>query len=270
MRIERFLSLILMIILLAGCVGTPGGSGVFGAPTHPPQISVTHGPEPQSVLQPFLDAWKTDDYASMYTLLTKSSQEAISAEDFDKHYRDSMNKLTLKELQYEIGSISKHPDSAQVAFRVTYKTNRIGDLDRDMSANLKLEDGQWRIAWDDSLILPELRGGNHLEMDYEVPARGTIYDRDGNALVSQNDAMALGLTPGLIVPDEEGQLLANLSLLTGLYPGTISSLYASAGPDWYIPVGEASLEDFNHFYGVLLGFEGLTWTQYNTRLYANG
>ncbi len=269
MRIYRFLSLILIIALLAGCAGNPGG-GPFGSPTHPPQISITRGPEAQSALQHFLDAWKTDDYASMYALLTKSSQEAISAEDFDKRYRDAMNKLTLKELQYEIGSISKNPDSTQVAFKVTYKTNMIGDLKRDMNANLKLEDGQWHIAWDDSLILPELRGGNHLEMDYDVPARGTISDRDGNALVSQNDAMALGLTPGQIIPDEEGQLLANLSLLTGLYPGTISSLYASAGPDWYIPVGEASLEDFNHYYGVLLGFDGLTWTQYNTRLYSNG
>src|SRR5688572_4226169 len=164
MRIYRFLSLIIMTILMTGCVANPGGSGTSNLPTAVVHITPPSA-DPESAVQSFLDAWKTDDYASMYALLTKSSQETISAEDFDKRYRDAMNKLTLKELQYEIGSISKNPDSTQVAFKVTYKTNMIGDLQRDMNANLKLEDGQWRIAWDDSLILPELRGGNHLEMD---------------------------------------------------------------------------------------------------------
>jgi cell division protein FtsI/penicillin-binding protein 2 len=271
MRLYRFLSLTITIFLLAGCSGKPGNP--FSNATLPaPQVGVTPPPDGQRAMQSFLDAWKADDYATMYGLLSQDSQNSITLEDFDKAYRNAMNSLTLKELQYSIGPITKNTDSAQVSFQLTYKTNLLGDLQRDMKANLTREkdQDQWRIAWDDSLIMPELRGGNHLSMAYDVPARGSIYDREGTALVSQSEALALGLTPGEILPEQEGQLLANLSILTGLYPGTIASLYASAGPDWYIPVGEASLDDFNRYYGVLLGFNGLQWTQYNTRLYSNG
>jgi len=272
MKIYRLLSLTLALVMLAGCGEKPGTSGIFNTPTRPtPQISVTRVSDlPQSALQSFLDAWKKDDYASMYALLSPDSQKNITPEDFDKNYRDAMNKLTLKELQYAIGAVTKDPDNATIKFSVTYKTNMIGDLQRDMSANLKLESGAWRIAWDESLILPELSGGNHLEMDYSVPARGNIYASDGSALVSQSDAVAIGLTAGQINPETEGQLLAALSDLTGLYPGTIASRYQNASPGWYIPVGEASLEDFNHKGGVLAGFSGTLWKQYNTRLYANG
>jgi penicillin-binding protein 2 len=48
-----------------------------------------------------------------------------------------------------------------------------------MVARLSLEDGQWKLQWDESLILPELAGGMRLAMDYQIPARGDIYDANG-------------------------------------------------------------------------------------------
>ena len=273
MRNYRSLCLLLALFLLVGCASASNGNTPSSSTSTAaaPQVFVTHAPPSEAVLQPFLDAWKAEQYASMYGLLTQESQKAISGADFAALYDDSMNKLTLKELDYTLGSSSTvDPQNAVVNFHVTYKTNLIGDLQRDMSANLKLENGQWRIAWDDGLILPELRGGNHLAMDPQVPARGTIYDRNGNVIVSQSDAVALGLVPGQINTDTEGVLLAYMSDLVGLYPGTIQGLYANAGPDWYIPVGEVSKDDFKQKGGVLTGFTGTYFYPYNTRLYANG
>lgn len=270
MKIYRILSLALVVFLLAACNGQANPGNIFNPVTPPgPQVSVTRPAEPQGTLETFLQAWKNDDYASMYTLLTQDSQKSISAEDFAKRYGDAMDNLTLKELVFSVGAPSQSFESATIPFSITYKTNMVGDLQRDITATLKREGDQWRIAWEEGMILPELRGGNHLEMDISVPQRGTIYDRNGNAVVTQSDAMSIALVPGQIDPETEGSLLANLSGLVGLYPGTIQGLYASAGPDWYIPVGEASLDDFNHYYGVLLGFSGVKWNQYNTRLYSN-
>lgn len=280
MKIDRILSLSLALFLLAGCTGTstPNVSSTKTPVLPQPHIQITpaSAPDPQGAVSSFLQAWKAEDYAAMYGLLTQDSQKNISAEDFGKRYLDAMNNLTLKQLDYSVAipsdtSLQGNPDSAQISFRVTYKTNVVGDLQRDMLANLKIESGQWRIAWDDGLILPELRGGNILKMDIDLPVRGNIYDSSNPPLpiVSQKDAVALGLIPGQINPETEGVLLVTLSNLVGLYPGTIQSLYANAGPDWYIPIGELSQEDYKKKGGVA-GFGEVYKYEYNTRLYANG
>lgn len=275
MKINRLLSLSLMLFLLAACGGTsttPPASNVTDTPSQPtPKISVTRPPAPQSVLDAFMQAWKADDYTSMYTMLTQESQQSITAEDFSKRYTEAMNSLTLKELVYTLGEPTQNPDDATMNFQVTYKTNMVGDLPRDMSASLKMEGGQWRIAWDDGLIMPDLRGGNHLDLDVTVPVRGNIFDHDGEAIVTQRDAVAIGLVPGEINPEIEGQMLATISNLVDLYPGTLRSLYDDAGFDWYIPLGEVSDEDYKkRSGGVLFGFSGVYQYPYNTRFYTNG
>jgi len=63
--------------------------------------------------------------------------------------------------------------------------------------NLTLEeDNTWHVQWDASMILPELAGGNKLELTYDIPARGNIYDEFGYPLVAEDDAIAIGIVPG--------------------------------------------------------------------------
>ena len=273
MKNHRIFAFLLAFFLLVACGVTSTPNTLTPTLTLPgPQVKVTSAPppDPLGAVNAFLQAWKTDDYATMYSLLAFESQQTISGDDFGKQYTDAMNNLTLKELSYSVGAPTQSTDSAQVNFHVTFKTNMIGDLDRDMTASLKLESGQWRILWDEGLILPELSGGNHLAMDIDIPARGNIYDRSGRPIVTRSNAIAIGLVPGLINVDTEGSMLASIANLVDLYPGTIQSLYANAGPDWYIPVGEVSEEDYKKRGGsVLYGFSGVYQYPYNTRFYTN-
>ncbi len=274
MKINRIFTLALAIFLLAGCNGKSAPTPTLSSgPTLPgPQVAITHaaGPDPLTTINAYLAAWKADDYTSMYGMLNQESQTTISADDFSKKYTDAMNNLTLKELLFNVAAPQVTGDGAQVNFHVTYKTNMVGNLERDLTANLKLEAGQWRITWDNGLILPELHDGSHLAMDIDVPARGGIFDRNKKPIVSQIDAKAIGLIPGELNPDTEGQLLRSLGDLVDLYPGTIQSMYANAGADWYIPVGEASLEDYKkRGGGAVAGFTGIYVYDYNTRFYTN-
>ena len=114
-------------------------------------------------------------------------------------------------LDYQVTSQLLSPAAAQVGFKIIYHTALVGDLEREMVANLKLEQGAWRLVWDDSLILPELAGGNVLKMDYRIPGRGDIYDRDGDPIVTQSDAYALGIKPGDLSPNSSGVLVGALA-----------------------------------------------------------
>ena len=163
-------------------------------------------------MQNFLAELNNNDYATMYSLLSKTSQTALTQDAFSKKYDDALDTMGAAKIDFKILSEVLHPGSAQVGFEVTYHTSLAGDLQRNMTANLDLEQGQWRLQWDDGLILPELAGGNVLKMDYQVPARGDIYDNSGLPIVTQSDAYALGVTMGGDLTNKsEGELIGELS-----------------------------------------------------------
>lgn len=267
-----FLITALFIAILAGCSSPTAGTGdpqtsqpAAELPT--PMVRVTSAPDPQSALTIFLEAWQESDYASMYALISEQSRQAVSEEDFTKRYRDAMNEMALREVRADVLSTNLNPESATYNVRVTYTSNVVGIIERDIPFNFRLENGNWRISWEEGLILPELRGGNNLSMDYQTTPRGNIYDRNGNVLAEQTQAVALYVVPGELLPEQESRMLTELSLLTGLHRDVIRSRYAFAGSDWWVPVGEASLADTNRQIGALRGISGLKLVDYTSRFY---
>jgi penicillin-binding protein 2 len=270
MKRLRWFYFLLIIGLLAACGGNGDGIIPGFKPTATlaqPSVSVTHAPDAVSALNLFTQAWQIENYAAMYALISSDSQKNISQEDFTKRYTDAMNALTLKELAFEILSPTTNPTTAQITFRVTYRTYLIGDLQRDLPASFTLENGEWRIVWDDGLIMPELKGGNTLAMDHDPVTRGDILDSQGSVIASQKDAVALGIVPGQINPNGEQTLLNELWSLTGIRQNNIRELYAYAGPDWYIPVGEALASDVNRRIDYLSSAGGLVMAPYTARFY---
>ena len=275
MKFSHFWGLFLGLTLLAGCVG-PGASETDATSTPlyanlpTPAVRVTSAPDAKTAINAFMEAWKADDYASMYAMITSASQETISAEDFDKRYRSAMNSLTLSELVYEITSSSLSPTVAQVGFRVTYKTHAFGEFVRDLNAGLELENGGWKIEWEDGLVMPDLRGGNRLDISFDDSiTRGIIYDRKNVPFVAQTDAYAIGLTPSLILPEQEGTLLGELGQLMGIPSYQVLPIYDNQRDVyWPLPIGEAPAEAVDRRIGLLSSISGLTLTKYEqTRFY---
>jgi penicillin-binding protein 2 len=217
-------------------------------------------------MQTYLEAFKVEDYAAMYELLTQVSRDSISLEDFEARHHEALNTMSAGDLDYEIlSALVNSPYLAQVSFRIVYRTALVGDISYDMLARFSLEDGSWKLQWEDGLILPELAGGNQLAMDYQIPARGDIYDSNGKAVVNQAKAVALGIIPGQITPDSEGTLVTELARQCGLLREDIEDSYISAGADWYIPVCEASVDEAERILALNPG--GLVVTPYEARFY---
>lgn len=273
MRIKILNIILLLAFALSAC--TSGGVG----PTVQPSATVVStlpsarstvvtAPDPRLVARQFLDDWKADKYTDMYTLLTSVGKDAITQDQFVQRFTNVAVGLTLQELDYEILQAITNPASAQVAYRLTYKTNLFGDMSRDnMTMSLSLEKGAWRVQWDDGLIMPELHGGNKLQLDYKVPSRGDIYDRAGNVIATTSDAVALGLIPGQIQTDQESTLVTELARLTGRTQQSIRDLYADALPNSYIPVGEVPAQDYNDRASVLSKMGGLVVNPFRSRFY---
>lgn len=273
-------SILLLVLLLSAC--TPKVSETLPQPSPipatrtvpPPGIAITRPPDAESAARTFLESWKAENYQAMYDMLTSLSQDALGMDKFDRRYRDAANSMTLDNLDFEILSALTNPSSAQIAYRVTFHTKMLGDINREMTMNLSLDKGAWRVQWDDGLILPELHGGNNLSLDLKSPTRGNIYDRYGNAIATANDIFALGIEKTEMDDAQETRLLNELSQLTGQPAEWIKALYDN---DYtyvgdYIPVGEVARDDVLERYDALASLSevGLRMNEYNGRFYYDG
>ncbi|MEA3441790.1 MAG: penicillin-binding transpeptidase domain-containing protein [Chloroflexota bacterium] len=228
----------------------------------------------EDVARSYLDDWKDEDYAAMYQLLTSISKKAISEEQFTEHYQGVYLEAELSKVDYEVLSSLVKVEAGQVSYRVLMDSLLVGKFQADTLMNLSREAGTWRIQWDDTLVLPQLKGGNYLSMVREghTPARSNIYDRYGSALVAQTASTAIGLFPDQINPEQELTLLRELSDLIGVNPDTIKSRYASypSGAGWYLPLGEVPAEEIADRYETLSKLDGLVLSGYKARYYFDG
>ena len=274
----KFIPIIVLSVLavsLAACNGgtSPATPTVEISPTlSQPGVNSTQAPDVNKTVRKYLDAWENEDYALMYSMLTSLSRDAVSEEQFEAIYREVAAEAALSSLETQVLSALTQTHDAQASYMVTMESALVGEIQRDTMMNLNLEDGEWRIEWDEGLILPELSGGNTLRMDYLIPSRANIYDLEGQALVAQADATALGLFPDQIDPDQENTLLSELYRLTGLYPDTIVDRYEDfpPGADWYLPLMAVSADAVSQRESVLSGLAGLVMRPFRSRYYFEG
>ncbi|MBV6397297.1 MAG: hypothetical protein HFACDABA_02907 [Anaerolineales bacterium] len=273
MKFLRWLNLAVVLILLAACGnGGTANPPIFSKPTPTshlptPVIGVTHAADASPALRAFLEALKGNDYVSMYAQLDSASQAAITQDDFVLKYREALNTMSAVGVDYEIGQAALSPAAAQIPFRVTYDSTLAGAIARDFTAYLHLENGQWKLQWNESLILPELSGGNRLALDCKAPLRGDIFDIRGAPLVTTAEAVALGVDTGLVNFQNLSAMTNELWRVTGVNPKYIENQILASGPGWYIGVGTTSVEE-----GAALintGYSGIVTNPYTSRYYAN-
>ena len=244
------LLIILLVVITAACSATAAlrDSRVDEPPTAEPTDIATTAPiteDPAGYARAFYRAWELGDYLGMYSLLTPTSQGLVDSASFIQRYEEAMRTAAVSEIHAQPLGVLREGDTADFGVRVTLTSDIVGDLIRDYSTQLAYEGGRWGIVWDEGLILPELSGGNRLTLEARVPSRGNIYDIKGQALAYQGTAYELAVIPGRI--EDEAGLLAALSQTLGQTSEKIKEKYASALPEWYVPVGVVAEKELQQY-----------------------
>jgi len=266
MNMKRTLMLFLVFALVLGACAklpateAPTPTPESGLPT--PVIALSQVPDAESAARAYLDAWKSEDYEGMYARLSALSRDSLTLEDFEKQHKNADVAMTMQEMNYTILSSMVRPSTAQVNYEISYTTTLLGTITRSAIINMSLEGGSWQVQWDVSMILPELAGGNKLELTYEIPARGNLYDIYGYPLVAQDDAVALGVIPGQIDPDKEASMLSLLANILGVSSDSIYKKYQYAGADWYVAVGDVSAKVAQKYSDRLTQYPGLLMSSF--------
>jgi cell division protein FtsI/penicillin-binding protein 2 len=262
-------------VLAAACNSTPTTAPT---PTEtprpslpPPGVTTTRVPDARAAASDYLAAWKAEDYASMYSLLSQASKSGRSEADFAKHYQDITIEAALSGVDTAILSTNVDPGAARVDYQVTLHSALVGDIPAETSMNLVMEQGQWKVVWDDTLVLPDLGGGNYLKMDQEgyIPERANIYDRNGNPLAAPAEATAIGMRPDLINPDTSDKFYGAMSRVTGIPVENLVRMAENAYEGDYISLGEVLTDYLDRRGSVLYGMDGAYLTPYTSRFYFN-
>lgn len=271
---QRMLSW-LALAWLAACTAAPNPTATptpAPSPTlAPPAFAVTRAPDAAAAAAAFLEAWQADDYPAMYGLLAPASQQALSLEVFTARYMNVMVEAAIPpgQVAYEILSATTTPDSASVQYRLRLNSVHFGEIARETQMALTMETGAWRILWDETMILPELAGGNLLRRVTIPPERGNIYDRNGALLVGPGEGYAVGVVPAQINRDLEENMLNLLEDATGTPWEYLYLTYLEYGyqADFYVPLVDVAASVLNPYYDALLSYDAINLAFYSGRYY---
>lgn len=236
-----------------------------------PRIEPTATPIPprsEPVAQAFLQAWEGGDYQAMYELLSSRAKAAISPQDFTERYRDVTAEATIISVSTQIRSVLQKSDRAQVAYSLALETILVGPIEAENIMTLSLEGDRWGIEWSPRLILPELGDTMLLHMIDRIPSRGNIYDREGRGLATEAVVVVVGVVPGRI--EDEARLLAELGRITGLEVEKIKAKYATARPDWFVPIEDIPAKTYEVNAHILDNLPGVELRQDYVRAYRPG
>lgn len=266
---KKFIAILLIVFFISACSKNPTSTvtPTSGLPT--PGVTTVAVPDVAINVNQFLTLWNSGDYSGMYDMLTQTSKDATTQEDFVKLYTDTAAALSLKQIDTGIVSSLVKPASATVGYQVNFISNLYGDMSRTMEMNLINENNVWKIQWHEGMILPELTGGNHLASDIQSPVRGDINDRYGNTLVTDTQAVALGIIPNQVSWEYEPALLDTLAGALNKPKNIIKDMYKDYG-DTYAALGEVTQTGYDKHATTFDSYGGLVKNPYTARYYFNG
>jgi len=277
---KKLYSVIVLLILLAtaacsvnSSTSEPEQSATATATLPAPQVYVTRAPDVDGAVSAYMDAWKAEDYASMYSMLSVESQSQVSIEEFSGKYNDTAVTMTLAfedGIQYEILSSVTNPNSASANIKLDYNTNLFGIFTRDLTLPYVREAGEWRLVWNDGLILPELQGGNSLEIVRQTTPRGNIYASDGSPIAAQEEAVAIGFIPGYLDEDLMVLFYRTMADLTIYQVDEVREMAELAFEGDYVALGEALQSEVDRNMSALSMLSGVYLNYYSSRFYYDG
>ena len=163
---------------------------------------------PEELLVEYMSHIPEQEYEEMYAMLNIEASRNISQDDFVKRNSAIYEGIEVDNMEIEVTAY----DEGRKA--VTYQTSFdtvAGNISFENEAIfLKGEDG-YKLAWDDSLIFPELGSTDKVKISTTQANRGGILDRNGRVLAGKGVASSVGIVPGKLEDrDEAIQQIAEL------------------------------------------------------------
>ena len=201
----------------------------------------------------------------MYALCSTGTRSRVPYQDFVDTYMRIAKESTMLAVHPALQAVLQEGTYARAAFHLEVETSFVGTFEVDNELPLVWEGKRWSVEWSRRCIFSELKDGNLVHMISRAPTRANIYDVNGRGLAVAGRRVTVGVVPGEI--KDEPAVLARLSLVLGIPQPEIKARYEGQPANWFIPIGEISIEESRKHYDLLSSEPGISLREKSVRTY---
>jgi len=290
-RTQGPIVLVLSVLIVVGVIGallaTPLRDLLRNSPV--PILGGCTDGSPCQAATTFLADYGSGDYESMYNLTSSASRTRFNSPDILKvspsfQYKDAHDYIVTRtktilssdfadvtSIQTTVGETKAQTDSqAQVSAHVVMISGRVGSFAQDITIPLAKEHGKWLVDWTPGLILKQLddpADPNYRRKVTFTPdtsaERGTIFDRDDNALAKDDTVYDINVDTSRI--SNEASLDNALATNLNMTADQVKAAYKAGKP-----VRTISKEYYATIGSSLNALPGVSAHQHMARVYPFG
>ncbi|ALC88736.1 peptidoglycan glycosyltransferase [Bacillus sp. FJAT-18017] len=237
----------------------------------------TEQPQPADRFSSYIDLWNKQDFDGMYNYLSSETRDEISKKEFTERYKKIYGDLQINDLKisFKKPKEDKQAEKEQATYSFTAKMDSIaGPIEFGHDAFLVKETRNdkenWYIDWNTSYIFPQMEKTDKISLATQTPARGEIYDRNGQQLATTGLVLEVGLVP----KDMEGKEKEMISQVAKLLNMPEESIEKAVGAEWvkpeyFVPLKKVSEND-KALIDKLIELEPVQTKRVESRIYPYG
>lgn len=229
----------------------------------------TKGPKAEDTLAEFVSLINEQKYEEMYNLVSETTKAQISQEDFIKRNKNIYEGIDAVNINIEIVEVTKEKGEAKISYNEKMSTSA-GDISFSNNAKLVKEEKEYKINWSSSMIFPELRNTDKIRISSIQSERGSILDRNGEALAFNGKISTVGIVPGKLEGNKQ-ESISKISELTGVSEEYIKTQLSASWvkDDTFVPIKKVSNNN-TELKNNLLQISGIMINSTKARVYSLG
>lgn len=187
--------------------------------------------KPDELLEQYYSYLVEGKYEKMYQMLDEESKANISSEDFVSRNQKIYEGIEAQNINVKITNVE---ESSKEETLVTYDVKMdtlAGEISFSNQTVFKTSEQEahpYVLAWNDSMIFPELTSSDKVRVSTEEAKRGQILDRNGVVLAGEGTASSVGLVPGKMNEDSSKDI-EKLSEILGV---SVESIQKKLEASW--------------------------------------